>query len=50
MDGVPIVAVTAYPMSYIRVKAFAKGCDEYMATPIDLAELEELVTRYLPGR
>jgi CheY-like chemotaxis protein len=49
MDGVPIVAVTAYPMSYTRVKAFAKGCDEYMAKPIDLAELEELVTRYLPG-
>ncbi|CAN5844540.1 response regulator [soil metagenome] len=49
MDGVPIVAVTAYPMSYTRVKAFARGCDEYMAKPIDLAELEELVTRYLPG-
>ncbi len=49
MDGVPIVAVTAYPMSYTRVKAFAKGCDDYMAKPIDLAELEVLVTRYLPG-
>ena len=48
MAGVPIVAVTAYPMSYTRVKAFAKGCDEYMAKPIDLAELEELVARYLP--
>lgn len=48
MDGVAIVAVTAYPMSYIRVKAFAKGCDEYLAKPIDMAELEELVTRYLP--
>jgi len=49
MDGVPIVAVTAYPMSYTRVKAFAKGCDEYMAKPIDLEELEALVSRYLPG-
>jgi two-component system, cell cycle response regulator DivK len=49
MDRVPIVAVTAYPMSYTRVKAFAKGCDEYMAKPIDLAELEKLVLRYLPG-
>lgn len=48
MDGVPIVAVTAYPMSYTRVKAFAKGCDEYLAKPIDLTELEKLVTRYLP--
>ena len=49
MDSVPIVALTAYPMSYTRVKAFARGCDEYIAKPIDLAKLEELVTRYLPG-
>jgi two-component system cell cycle response regulator DivK len=49
MDGVTIVAITAYPMSYTRVKAFAKGCDEYMAKPIDLTELEELLTRYLPA-
>jgi two-component system, cell cycle response regulator DivK len=47
MERVPIVAVTAYPMSYSRVKAFAKGCDEYMAKPIDMYELERLVNRYL---
>jgi CheY-like chemotaxis protein len=44
---VPIVAVTAYPMSYTRVKAFAEGCDEYMAKPIDMSELARLVARYL---
>ena len=44
---VPIVAVTAYPMSYTRVKAFAEGCDEYVAKPIDMSELERLVNRYL---
>ena len=44
---VPIVAVTAYPMSYTRVKAFAEGCDEYMAKPIDTSELARLVNRYL---
>jgi CheY-like chemotaxis protein len=48
MEKVPIVAVTAYPMSYTHVKAFAKGCNEYMAKPIDMTELERLVTRYLP--
>jgi CheY-like chemotaxis protein len=48
MAKVPIVAVTAYPMSYTHVKAFAKGCNEYMAKPIDTTELERLVTRYLP--
>ena len=44
---VPIVAVTAYPMSYTHVKAFAEGCDEYMAKPIDMSELARLVNRYL---
>jgi CheY-like chemotaxis protein len=48
MYQVPIVAVTAYPMSYTHVKAFAKGCNEYMAKPIDFAKLEELLNRYLP--
>ena len=47
LDKVPIVAVTAYPMSYTHVKAFAKGCDEYMAKPIDMTELAKLVDRYL---
>lgn len=46
--GVPIVAVTAYPMSYSHVKAFAKGCDEYMRKPIDMIELERVVARFLP--
>jgi len=44
---VPIVAVTAYPMSFTRVKAFAEGCDEYMSKPIDMSELARLVNRYL---
>ena len=47
MENVPIVAVTAYPMSYTHVKAFAKGCNEYMPKPIDMSELAELVNRYL---
>ena len=47
LEGVPIVAVTAYPMSYTHVKAFAKGCDEYMPKPIDMTELANLVNRYL---
>jgi CheY-like chemotaxis protein len=49
LEGVPIVAVTAYPMSYSHVKAFAKGCDEYMRKPIDMGELAEVVNRYLPA-
>jgi two-component system, cell cycle response regulator DivK len=49
MNAVPIIAVTAYPMSYTRVKAFAKGCDAYMPKPIDLTELQQLLNRYLSG-
>src|SRR5712691_12658217 len=50
MTEVPIIAVTAYPMSYTRVKVFATGCNGYMAKPIDLTELQELIARYLSGR
>ena len=48
MNQVPIVAITAYPMSYTHVKAFAKGCNEYLAKPIDFDELDELLKRYIP--
>lgn len=47
LESVPIVAVTAYPLSYTHVKAFAKGCNEYMPKPIDMEQLEQLVIRYL---
>jgi two-component system cell cycle response regulator DivK len=47
LEKVPIVAVTAYPMSYTHVKAFAKGCDDYMRKPIDISDLESVVRRYL---
>ena len=47
MESVPSVAVTAYPLSYSRVKAFAKGCNEYMPKPIDMSELARVVNRYL---
>jgi CheY-like chemotaxis protein len=50
MSAVPIVAVTAYPMSFTHVKAFAKGCNEYMAKPIDLIQLDQLLNRYVPIR
>jgi two-component system cell cycle response regulator DivK len=50
MSEVPIIAVTAYPMSYTRVKAFAKGCNGYIAKPIDLTQLQELIDSYLSGR
>jgi two-component system, cell cycle response regulator DivK len=47
LQNVPVVAVTAYPLSYSRVKAFSEGCNEYLAKPIDFDELSSLLTRYL---
>ena len=49
LRDVPIVAITAYPISYTRVKAFAKGCTEYLAKPIDFDQLENILSRYLSG-
>ena len=46
---VPIIAVTAYPMSFTHVKAFARGCNEYLAKPIDFAQMDSLLSRYLSG-
>ena len=47
LESVPIIAVTAYPLSFTHVKAFAKGCNEYMSKPIDMTELANMVNRYL---
>ena len=44
---VPIVAVTAYPMSFTHVKAFAEGCDEYIPKPIDWDRLADVLSRHL---
>lgn len=49
LRGVPIVAVTAYPMSYTRVRAFAQGCDGYVEKPLDPADVEEVLRRHLPS-
>jgi two-component system, cell cycle response regulator DivK len=47
-DGVrtPIVAVTAYAMVGDREKCLEAGCDGYMAKPLPVGELVELVQKY----
>lgn len=47
LRDVPILAVTAYPMSFTHVKAFAKGCTGYLSKPIDFEQLDNLLRRYL---
>jgi CheY-like chemotaxis protein len=40
-QGVPIVAVTAYPAAYKREDAFDAGCDAYMVKPINTRTLAD---------
>ena len=43
-EGLPIVAVTAYAMGVDQQAALDAGCDAFMAKPIDIRALGELVT------
>lgn len=49
MEGVPMVAVTAFAMTGDREKALDAGLDEYITKPIDTRALPEVVKRVLEG-
>jgi len=45
--GVPIVAVSAYGAEQFREPSLSAGCNEYVSTPFEPAELERLIRSYL---
>jgi two-component system cell cycle response regulator DivK len=45
-----VIALTAYAMKGDEDKAFAAGCDGYLAKPYNIAALSELVARHLASR
>ena len=46
----PIVAVTAVDPALSRSECIASGMDGFIAKPIDPAELEEVLAKWLPAR
>ena len=42
-EAVPIVAVSAYGADQYRARALAAGCNEYVSTPFEPDELEQLI-------
>ena len=43
----PVVALTAYALSEDQAKAFAAGCDEHMAKPINQQHLLGIIRKYI---
>ena len=45
--NIPIVALTASVMVEDRKRCIESGCDDYLAKPIDRADLQEMLNKYL---
>ena len=48
LGGVPIIAVTSYALSGDEQKAFAAGCDGYVAKPFSPRLLMAKIRTFLP--
>ena len=48
LHHIPIIAVTSYALSGDDVKAYAAGCDDYVAKPYSPRALLAKVREYLP--
>ena len=48
LQHIPIIAVTSYALSGDDVKAFAAGCNDYVAKPFSPRALLAKVREYLP--
>lgn len=46
---IPVIAVTAFALSGDREAILDAGCTDYIAKPVKMEELHELVRKYLPN-
>lgn len=46
---VPIIALTSYAMPGDKEKFLAAGMDDYLAKPTTYQQLEQIISKYLPG-
>jgi two-component system sensor histidine kinase/response regulator len=46
--GIPIIAITADAMSGDRDRCLSKGMNDYIAKPVDLGRLAEVLAQWLP--
>jgi two-component system, cell cycle response regulator DivK len=49
LDGLVVVAFTAYAMKGDRERLLAAGCDGYISKPIEMAGFAEQVLAFLPA-
>ena len=48
LANIPILAVSAYGAEQYRAPALHAGCNEYVSTPFEPAQLESLIRSYMP--
>ena len=47
LENVPVVAVSAYGAHQFRGEALAAGCNEYVSTPFEPEDLENVIRSFL---
>jgi signal transduction histidine kinase/DNA-binding NarL/FixJ family response regulator/HPt (histidine-containing phosphotransfer) domain-containing protein len=48
-EGVPIIALTANVVSGMREMFLAQGLNDFIAKPIDVSKLDDMLDRWIPG-